>query len=134
MKPTPSVFKRRNIDFLSPLCLAEGNVQLLQQPSSRIGRCPPPSPVFTGREDILEQMKSYFSQSTPLKRHVFVLCGLGGSGKTQLALKFVNLNINLYVEHTVVLIISNSNSSVVSGMYSVSTGPLVRRSQLGSPL
>ncbi|KAF8594058.1 FabD/lysophospholipase-like protein [Ceratobasidium sp. AG-I] len=59
---------------------------------SRIGRCPPPSRVFTGREDILEQMQSYFFDTSPMERRLFVLCGLGGAGKTQLALKFIQIH------------------------------------------
>jgi Cdc6-like AAA superfamily ATPase len=45
--------------------------------------------MFTGREDILEKMESYFSKPASLERRLFVLHGLGGAGKTQLALKFV---------------------------------------------
>ncbi|KAG8693431.1 hypothetical protein FRC09_010517 [Ceratobasidium sp. 395] len=59
------------------------DVQLLKE-------CPPPSPAFTGREDILAQMHdSIFGDLS--KRHVFVLYGLGGAGKTQLALRFVDM-------------------------------------------
>ena len=59
-------------------------------PSSRAGlkRCPPPTPFFTGRKDILSQMHAYFSANLG-KRHVFVLHGLGGAGKSQIAFKFV---------------------------------------------
>ncbi|KAF8602162.1 FabD/lysophospholipase-like protein [Ceratobasidium sp. AG-I] len=56
---------------------------------SRIGCCPSSSQAFTGREDILEQMQDYFFGASPVDRRLFVLCGLGGAGKTQLALKFV---------------------------------------------
>jgi hypothetical protein len=44
--------------------------------------------VFTGRHDILTQMREYFS-TNPGKRHVFVLHGLGGTGKSQISLKFI---------------------------------------------
>jgi len=50
--------------------------------------CPPPTPVFTGRKDVLSQMHAYFSANVG-RRHVFVLHGLGGSGKSQIAFKFV---------------------------------------------
>ena len=50
--------------------------------------CPSPTPVFTGRHDILSKMHAYFSTNVG-KRHVFVLYGLGGSGKSQIAFKFV---------------------------------------------
>ena len=59
-------------------------------PSTRAGlkRCPPPTPFFTGRKDILSQMHAYFSDNLG-KRHVFVLHGLSGAGKSQIAFKFV---------------------------------------------
>lgn len=59
---------------------------------SRIGRCPPPSRAFTGREDILNQMREYFFENSPMNRRLFVLCGLGGAGKTQLALIFAQIH------------------------------------------
>ncbi|KAF8594629.1 TPR-like protein, partial [Ceratobasidium sp. AG-I] len=59
-------------------------------------RCPPPSRVFTGRQNILDQMDSYFSQAVSLERRLFVLHGLGGAGKTQLALKFVQSHKALF--------------------------------------
>lgn len=77
--------------------LVEGNVQLPRQPSLRIGRCPPPSRMFTGRQDILDQMDTYFSKSASLERRLFVLHGLGGAGKTQLALRFIQKHKDLYV-------------------------------------
>jgi Cdc6-like AAA superfamily ATPase len=53
-------------------------------------RCPPPSQIFQGRQDILEKMAKYFS-ADPGQRHTYVLYGLGGSGKTQIALKFLDM-------------------------------------------
>ncbi|KAJ7347979.1 FabD/lysophospholipase-like protein [Mycena albidolilacea] len=51
-------------------------------------RCPPPSQIFQGRQDILTRMEEYFSRDIG-ERHIYVLHGLGGSGKTQIALKFL---------------------------------------------
>lgn len=59
-----------------------------QQP--RFRRCPPAVHVFTGREDILAQMREYFVGESK-KQRVFVLYGLGGAGKTQIALRFVEI-------------------------------------------
>ncbi|KAJ7819623.1 hypothetical protein B0H14DRAFT_2372438 [Mycena olivaceomarginata] len=53
-------------------------------------RCPPPSQIFQGQQDILEKMTKYFS-TDPGQRHTYVLHGLGGSGKTQIALKFLEM-------------------------------------------
>ncbi|KAJ7770434.1 acyl transferase/acyl hydrolase/lysophospholipase [Mycena metata] len=52
-------------------------------------RCPPPSQIFRGRQDILDKMHEYFSGDIQ-GRHAYVLYGLGGSGKTQIALKFLD--------------------------------------------
>ncbi|KAK7012614.1 P-loop containing nucleoside triphosphate hydrolase protein, partial [Favolaschia claudopus] len=49
--------------------------------------CPLPVPSFTGRQDTLDEIHQYFAQDRG-SRKVFVLHGLGGSGKSQLAFKF----------------------------------------------
>ena len=55
--------------------------------------CPSPTNVFTGRKDILKQLHSCFPLSPTsiesAKQRRFVLYGLGGGGKTQVALKFI---------------------------------------------
>ncbi|KAJ7289415.1 P-loop containing nucleoside triphosphate hydrolase protein, partial [Mycena rebaudengoi] len=51
--------------------------------------CPPPSQMFHGRREILDKMHAYFSQDIG-KRHVSLLHGLGGAGKTQICLKFLD--------------------------------------------
>ena len=51
--------------------------------------CPPPTFVFTGRQDILTTMREYFFNDLG-KQRVFVLYGLGGGGKSQIAFKFVD--------------------------------------------
>lgn len=43
---------------------------------------------FTGREDELRELRNSFASHEPLRR-VQVICGLGGVGKTQLALEYV---------------------------------------------
>ncbi|KAJ7032979.1 hypothetical protein C8F04DRAFT_635348 [Mycena alexandri] len=52
--------------------------------------CPPPVLSFTGRDDILQKMHSYFNHDRGSAQHIFVLHGLGGAGKSQLAFKFVH--------------------------------------------
>ncbi|KAJ7105307.1 P-loop containing nucleoside triphosphate hydrolase protein, partial [Mycena epipterygia] len=53
--------------------------------------CPPPTPHFTGRQDILQHMTTYFN-TTIGRRHVFLLHGLGGAGKSQIAFKYVEMS------------------------------------------
>jgi len=50
--------------------------------------CPHPVASFIGRLDILDKMQGYYDSNTK-SCHVFVLHGLGGSGKSQLAFKFL---------------------------------------------
>jgi GTPase SAR1 family protein len=50
------------------------------------------SPVFTGRNEDLQRLTTAFAPcESPQHRHQrrFVLFGLGGSGKTQICLKYV---------------------------------------------
>ncbi|KAJ7441916.1 P-loop containing nucleoside triphosphate hydrolase protein [Mycena galericulata] len=57
-------------------------------PVQSINNCPPPSRIFQGRQAILDKMHGYFDQDTG-DQHIFLLHGLGGAGKTQIALKFI---------------------------------------------
>ncbi|CAE6397764.1 unnamed protein product [Rhizoctonia solani] len=59
--------------------------------------CPPPSPAFVGQEDALKKMEKAFWDGVE-ERHVFVLYGLGGGGKTQVALKFAQIHRNKFSE------------------------------------
>ncbi|KAJ7743414.1 P-loop containing nucleoside triphosphate hydrolase protein [Mycena metata] len=59
------------------------NIQAAQTAS----RCPPPSRIFCGRQEILNKMHHFFSDNGI--QHIYVLHGLGGAGKTQITLKFI---------------------------------------------
>ncbi|KAF8174292.1 hypothetical protein K438DRAFT_1849200 [Mycena galopus ATCC 62051] len=50
--------------------------------------CPPPSRIFQGRRNILDKMHNFFTSDVGIQ-HIYVLHGLGGAGKTQIALKFI---------------------------------------------
>ncbi|KAJ7105312.1 P-loop containing nucleoside triphosphate hydrolase protein, partial [Mycena epipterygia] len=56
--------------------------------------CPPPTFRFTGRQDILQKMAEYFNMDVG-RRHVFLLHGLGGAGKSQIAFKYFFLKKQL---------------------------------------
>ena len=58
------------------------------QGSRVVNHCPPPSRIFHGRQTILDAMHQLFAQDTQ-KQKIYVLYGLGGAGKTQIALKFI---------------------------------------------
>ncbi|KAJ7060485.1 hypothetical protein C8F01DRAFT_1292938 [Mycena amicta] len=54
-----------------------------------IRNCPLPSEFFQGRKDILQQLDSLFQRTEQKEQKVVLLYGLGGAGKTQIALKFI---------------------------------------------
>ncbi|KAJ7692002.1 hypothetical protein B0H16DRAFT_1486594 [Mycena metata] len=53
-----------------------------------INNCPPPSRIFQGRQAILDKMHQFFGKDLR-SQHIYVLHGLGGAGKTQIALKCI---------------------------------------------
>ncbi|KAJ7904132.1 hypothetical protein B0H13DRAFT_747470 [Mycena leptocephala] len=61
------------------------------QAAHQMNNCPPPSRIFQGRQTILDKMNQFFAQDIG-KQHIYVLHGLGGAGKTQIALRFINLS------------------------------------------
>ncbi|KAJ7787070.1 P-loop containing nucleoside triphosphate hydrolase protein [Mycena olivaceomarginata] len=58
------------------------------QASQIVNHCPPPSRIFHGRRDILDKMHHFFTSNAGTQ-NIYVLYGLGGIGKTQIALKFI---------------------------------------------
>ena len=52
---------------------------------------PNPSNRFTGRTEVIAELKRYFSDAndSAQKRKFFLLYGMGGIGKTQICMKFV---------------------------------------------
>ncbi|KAF8208034.1 P-loop containing nucleoside triphosphate hydrolase protein, partial [Mycena galopus ATCC 62051] len=50
--------------------------------------CPPPSRIFQGRRKILDKMHIFFTSNRG-SQNIYVLHGLGGAGKTQIALQFI---------------------------------------------
>jgi hypothetical protein len=67
------------------MCAAE--VPDIQVVHSTTG-CPPPSRMFHGRHLVLDEMRGYFTEVSGEQR-ISLLYGLGGAGKTQIALKFI---------------------------------------------
>ncbi|KAL6719971.1 hypothetical protein ACLMJK_001892 [Lecanora helva] len=57
----------------------------------------PPCTTFQGREELLDRMSHYFYKSSAVSAQLtYAICGLGGSGKTQTALKFAARNRKRY--------------------------------------
>ncbi|KAJ7244023.1 hypothetical protein C8J57DRAFT_1725814 [Mycena rebaudengoi] len=94
LKRYKSRVKELRLNFLT-LSVAQLNIHAqesttqLAPPPAATTICPPPSRIFQGRRDILDKMHLYFAQDIG-NRHVSLLHGLGGSGKTQIALRFLH--------------------------------------------
>ena len=92
--------------------------------SRRTTKPPGPTKSFTGRIDILNKLSTYFSETTAsvacATQRVFVLFGMGGAGKTQIALKFVNEYRTRYVLVHVMLKINDQ----AYGIYADSKGSI----------
>ena len=63
----------------------------IQNDTLSIPQKPNSSALFTGREDIIEKLKNHFAPQDQgnTQRKYFLLYGMGGIGKTQICLKFV---------------------------------------------
>ena len=62
--------------------MSDGAIPLMPNPSNR----------FTGRTEVIAKLERHFSNtndSAQKKRKFFLLYGMGGIGKTQICLKFV---------------------------------------------
>ncbi|CAE6492062.1 unnamed protein product [Rhizoctonia solani] len=79
----------------------------------RSRQCPAPTPVYTGRKDEAKQVIECILE-TSYERPVCVIYGLGGSGKTQLALKVVEQTRNEWVE--IIYIDGTSRGAIESAL------------------
>ncbi|KAJ7637414.1 hypothetical protein B0H17DRAFT_1279478, partial [Mycena rosella] len=77
-----------NLHLHKALSMGMPSSLLPTQVTQSITKCPPPSRIFHGRQIILDKMQQFFEVDLG-KQHIFLLHGLGGSGKTQTALKFI---------------------------------------------
>ncbi len=56
-----------------------------------------PSALFTGRSDHLQTLKEHFCNFNKQRKY-FLLHGMGGIGKTQICLQFIQQNKNWYFD------------------------------------
>ncbi|QRV95656.1 kinesin light chain [Ceratobasidium sp. AG-Ba] len=95
-------------------CRIDGVIQT-SVPDQTIGykACPAPTPVFTGRRDTIDRIIACISKGNT-QRCVFVLYGLGGSGKTQLALKTVQQTKDIWSD--VVFVDATTNETAIAAL------------------
>ena len=59
------------------------------------------SSIFTGREDVLDSLQAFFTDRGPNKyaRREYLLHGMGGAGKTQIAVKHAEACETRHLNH-----------------------------------
>ncbi|KAJ7458450.1 P-loop containing nucleoside triphosphate hydrolase protein [Mycena latifolia] len=90
--------------------------QLAPQIPQTITKCPPPSRIFHGRQQILDEMHKLFKQDLN-QQHIFLLHGLGGAGKTQIALKFIQESSSRFSE--IFLIDASTLETIDTGLNNI---------------
>ncbi|PVF92053.1 TPR-like protein [Serendipita vermifera] len=93
-------------------------------PSRKVNFKPRPPLVngFVGRDDILEAMRRTHFESTVLRQNtpkITVLTGLGGSGKTQIALKFASEFEEKYTDEPVYFLDASSQATLETDLKSL---------------
>ncbi|KAF8156755.1 hypothetical protein B0H34DRAFT_798138 [Crassisporium funariophilum] len=78
----------QNVMVINSTFTVANTVLMGQNPCNLVSQKPNSSTLFTGRREILEQLKCHFAPHVDKKRQMFLLYGMGGIGKTQICLKF----------------------------------------------
>lgn len=100
--------------------LPDGQIQTTSRSKDiQFKRCPAPTPVFTGRDRLVKQLGGCIAGETD-ERQVGVVYGLGGAGKTQLALKTIEENRDKWTY--VVFIDASSQKAIQSMLQSFAEG------------
>ncbi|KAF8144913.1 P-loop containing nucleoside triphosphate hydrolase protein [Mycena galopus ATCC 62051] len=96
------------------------------QASQVFNHCPPPSRNFQGQQQILKTMHQFFAENTG-RQHIYVLYGLGGAGKTQIALKFMDGSIRCEFKYPMfsftdkLLVDASSIETIETGLKAIAT-------------
>ncbi|CAE6400703.1 unnamed protein product, partial [Rhizoctonia solani] len=95
----------------------DGHIESSTDPMQyRIRSCPSSSQRFTGRGHHLKLVKAYFLCDSPGRR-LFVLYGLGGVGKTQVALRCIEELRERFVH--VIFVDASSNDSIQTSLTTI---------------
>ncbi|KAG9093323.1 hypothetical protein FS749_014584 [Ceratobasidium sp. UAMH 11750] len=79
---------RAIVDRRGTIAMDQIDGQIMQEPELGVKQCPAPTPVYIERHKPIEQAIGCLTSSTQ-ERRIFVFHGLGGTGKTQLALQTI---------------------------------------------
>ncbi|KAG8725927.1 hypothetical protein FRC12_023878 [Ceratobasidium sp. 428] len=107
IKARQCVVATHNIDRQLQVPTPHKPVSIKMYPSS--------SPMFIGREEEIQKISSCFSDGST-GRKVFVLHGLGGTGKTQIALRFIEVSQDRFTD--IIYVDASSRETVISSLKS----------------
>ncbi|KAJ7881694.1 hypothetical protein B0H13DRAFT_2540395 [Mycena leptocephala] len=110
---TPSIIFTCKVCIKSDLIFSD---LTLLQAVQKTNTCPPPSRIFQGRQNILNKMHQYFTTDTG-KQHIYVLHGLGGAGKTQIALKFIKQSLSHF--SNVFMVDTSTSETIDTGLKNI---------------
>ncbi|KAJ7463352.1 hypothetical protein FB451DRAFT_1139719 [Mycena latifolia] len=82
-----------------------------------VNNCPPPTKIFRGRRTILGMMHHYYAHDAE-HQAIFLLHGLGGAGKTQIALKFIQESASQFTD--IFLIDTSTLETIDTGLKNLS--------------
>ncbi|CAE7103790.1 unnamed protein product [Rhizoctonia solani] len=108
-----------------PITHIDGEIQAVTISTStplRVRRCPAPTPIFTGCEAMICRVESCITGS-PTERKVCIVHGLGGAGKTQIALKVVERTYRKWKE--VIFADASTKESIESSLKDVAVAKRV---------
>ncbi|KAJ6583089.1 hypothetical protein DFH09DRAFT_280467 [Mycena vulgaris] len=86
------------------------------QATQTITKYPPASRIFHGRQNILDKMHQFFTQGLD-EQYIFLLHGLGGAGKTQIALKFIEKSSACFSD--IFLIDTSTTKTIDTGLKNI---------------
>ncbi|KAF8157989.1 P-loop containing nucleoside triphosphate hydrolase protein, partial [Crassisporium funariophilum] len=78
----------QNVMVMNSTINMTNNVKMGQNTPDLVSQKPNSSTLFTGRKEVLEQLKHHFAPRLNRERRLFLLYGMGGIGKTQICLRF----------------------------------------------
>ncbi|KAH7343782.1 acyl transferase/acyl hydrolase/lysophospholipase [Rhizoctonia solani] len=108
-----------------PTAQIDGEIQAAASGASDtpvVQRCPAPTPIFTGCESIIQSVESCVSGNI-MERKVCVIHGLGGAGKTQLALKVIERTYDKWGE--IVFVDASTRESIEGALKAIAVAKKV---------
>ncbi|KAF8147385.1 hypothetical protein B0H34DRAFT_860108 [Crassisporium funariophilum] len=78
----------QNVMVMNSTINMTNNVKMGQNTPDLVSLKPNSSTLFTGRKEVLKQLKHHFAPRVDRERRLFLLHGMGGIGKTQICLRF----------------------------------------------